>query len=388
MIFDFDNNGRNDFTWSRPSGWHIPTTGDSWAAGLGVDIGAIGIVSVSAGIGGGEGWIQVANKNHPTAAALSMPDGTALPDWPRYYWLVMQTAGPGIGLSIGRSAGGKVSANLDQATIDNASGGFQREGELNFIHRWDRAPNGEGQEQGDPTGFLGAALQDGVTGSAAIGIGVTGAMCTMALGAMVDGLGGLLLATATDLGRLFLNLSGIEHLGFQYGAALWSTADTTTIGLGVSVNVSMQLAYVPRMHLFIVEPELKVPFYCYTRGVRSDGTVTKYTDRDMKTRHTYYDPAVIDDYRAAVRTAQYVDRLDADWQRITSDPGFPFNDNDGALANQNNRLAAYRVLRGRLDEHPSHPMFARLHEKYDYGWGRSEGTLNQSIRYLEEARSR
>lgn len=387
MIFDFDNDGKNDFTWSRPSGWYIYTTGDSWALGLGVDLRAWGIASVSANIGGGEGWIQIKNKNHPNAGALSMPDGTALPDWPRHYWLVMQTAGPGIGGSLGASAAGRFSANLDQSTIDNASGAIGG-GEYNFIHRWDRAPEGEAQEQGDPTGFLGAALQDGISGSMAIGLGVSGAACTMALGAMVDGLRGLLLATATDLGRIFLNLTGIEHLGFQYGAALWSTADTTTLGLGVSVSASMQIAYVPRMHLFIVHPDLGVPFYCYTRGVRADGTVTKYTDRDMKTTHTYYDPAVIDDYTAAVQTAQYVDRLDADWQRITSDPGFPFNDNDGALANQNNRLAAYRVLRGRLDEHPSHPMFARLHEKYDYGWGRTEGTLNQSIRYLEEARSR
>ncbi len=383
MIFDFDNDGKNDFTWSKASGWYIYTTGDSWALGLGVDLRSWGIASVSANIGGGEGWIQIKNKNYPNAGALSMPDGTTLPDWPRYYWLVMQTAGPGIGGSLGASAAGKFSANLDRATIDNASGAIGG-GEYNFIHRWDRAPEGEAQEQGDPTGFLGAALQDGVSGSAAIGLGVSGAACTMALGAMVDGLSGLLLATATDLGRIFLHLTGIEHLGFQYGAALWSTADTTTLGLGVSVSASMQIAYVPRMHLFIVHPDLGVPFYCYTRGVRSDGTVTKYTDRDMKTSHTYYDPAVIDDYTAAVQTGRYVDNLEAQWDALVASPGFPSDNYQAALQNQNDRLSAYRVLKARLDEHPTHPMFTELRNRYEYGWGRGNHSLDELIRGLAE----
>lgn len=98
---------------------------------------------------------------------------------------------------------------------------------------------------------------------------------------------------------------------------------------------------------------------------------------------TLYDEQAAAELQRVTATADEVDRLDAEWERITNDPGFPSSNYQAALQNQNNRLFAYRRLRDTLNQRWDDPAYEGLYNKYIYGWGRSQGTLDQSIRLLE-----
>lgn len=362
MIFTF---GGHDIVLSQSSGWYIPGTGDSLSAGgsqsIGLSFGPRKIIEVSAGLQGGYNWIQIANRNHKTAEFLTMPDGTPLPAWERFYWLQVQVAGFNLGAGIGPSIRG-TSASASSGTREDRSEG------IGVVHRHPSAPEGADQERGDPTGFMGAALQDGLNAQGAIGFGVSGGVFTLALGC-VNAERGLLVATAVRLAQILTGVAGIEHLLFKYSAAYWGTG--SAYGVGGSVSVSMEIAQVEHLHCFVVHPPTGVEIYCYTRSLRDGAAGNKYSNSDMTRRFAQYNSAVFDDYIRAIELDRRLEAHLASWDAYwaTAIGGMPTNaTNDQLLQNLAARRARATELKAILDRRGSNPVFSDLFNKWELGF--------------------
>ncbi|MEZ4296365.1 MAG: hypothetical protein R3B70_15445 [Polyangiaceae bacterium] len=383
MKFNF---GGHEIILSQPSGWYIPGTGDSLSAGasrsIGLSFGPKKIIDVSVGLQGGYNWIQVANYKHKTAEALSMPDGTPLPAWERFYWLQMQIGGFNLSAGIGPSFR-NLSGSASTATRSNASAGIEEEvdGEkqIGVVHRHPSAPEGGDYERGDPTGFMGAALQDGLVAQGAIGFGVAGGVFTLALGCVFEQQG-LLVATATRLAQILTGVAGIEHLLFKYSAAYWATGDA--YGVGGSVGVSMEVAQVEHLHCFVVHPPTGVEIYCYTRSLRDGAAGSKYSNRNMTQRYPQYNSAAFDDYVRAIELDRQLEGHLASWRSYwaTAVGGMPTNaTNDQLLQNLAARRQKATELNAILDRRGGSPVFSDIFNKWALGFGNST-TLREEMR--------
>ncbi|MEM9874056.1 MAG: hypothetical protein AAF928_04130, partial [Myxococcota bacterium] len=274
--------------------------------------------------------------------------------------------------------------------FDDPSGG------LGVVHRNANAPQGEEQERGDPTGFLGAALQDGLSGSISLISGRSAGAFTLALGCIIrDRNGALAVATLAQLNDLARTHVGIDHLLFKYAAAYWGVGSSVEPGLGISIGVSLDVAWVKRLHMFMVhEPAREptgVPIYTYTRGVRDDGTVgNPYQDTRLVEAigpSQRWDADILDDYDEAVALQEEVRAVRGRWAKL-HEGLLPQGSPDlrlGLIRRERNALVN---LRDKIAGRRRQLIFQPLHEEWNLqptNATPSRRPINEDIRILTEA---